>query len=69
MKVGDNVKHKNLPNENLQVAKISESVAVVNRLDTPKVWYGGRQVMDYQKYICAVENLAVVDKEGQLKML
>lgn len=57
MKVGDLVRNKNSPSERLQVSKIREGIAVVNRLDEPKIWYGGRQIMDYRIYICSIENL------------
>lgn len=57
-KVGDFVKHKNIPNERLRVFKVGDGVLVIDRLDEEKIWYGGRQVMDYKKYICSIENIS-----------
>lgn len=71
IKVGDFVRHKNVPTERLQVFKVNDGIATVLRLDEPKIWYAGRQVEDYQKYICDIINLTVIENEpekGQLKM-
>jgi hypothetical protein len=57
LSVGDEVRHKNMPDELLRVKKIGEGIAVCERIEKEKILSHITHEWIYQVVICRIEGI------------
>jgi len=64
MKVGDIVKHSEYPGR-LKVFNVNSPIVTCEEIDAEKVWYAAFGAMMFQRVVCHMENLILIDEVEQ----